>query len=310
MSRIEQVLRKAEEEGTVHRTRGIGEAAAPVARRTPVLVPEPELPHQVDVVDSPVAPNERPAPARVETSVRLHPLLVAATASHSPAAERYRSLRTRIAQTENGAACRVLMMTSPGRSEGKSITSLNLGLTMAQEFHRRVLVMDADLRQPSVHALLGLPVSPGLSDVLLGGASLDDVMISIPDFRLTVIPAGLPPERPTELLGSTAMRRLLEELRRHFDRVLLDTPPTSAVADATVVSRMVDGVIVVVRAGKTLKPAIERTLSEVDSARVLGLVLNDIGASPEMDYRYDAYGTPRPGSAQAAGGRTRGQRRG
>ncbi len=308
MNRIQQVLQKAEQDGTTRHTRGVGEAPAGRVPRAPVLVTtDDDLPLPVDLIDRAGRVQPPPRPARTELEARPHPLLVAATAPHSPAAERYRSLRTRIAQIEHGDLRRVLMMTSPGRGEGKSMTSLNLGITMAQEFHRRVVVVDADLRRPALHALLGLPSSPGLSDVLLGGALLEDVMVVLPDYRLTVIPAGLPTEQPTELLGSTAMRRVMEQLRTQFDRVLLDTPPAVPLADAGVMSRMADAVLVVVRAGITQMPAIERTLSEIDTAKVLGLILNDAGG-PETAAYYDkeAYAPLRhtaPSNRRSAGAR-------
>lgn len=296
MSRIQQVLQKAEQEGTARRTRGLGDAPAG-ARRPPILV-DPSLPVSVEVVDRTTRPIPEFESPRTEVEARPNGLLVAATAPHSPAAERYRSLRTRIAQVEDGTLRRVLLMTSPGRGEGKSVTTLNLGITMAQEFHRRTVVVDADLRRPRVHALLGLPVGPGLSDVLLGGATLEHALVGIPDYRLTVLPAGPPTEQPTELLGSTAMRRLLEQLRAQFDRVLVDCAPAFPLADAGVLARLVDGVVLIVRAGVTKRPAIEQTLSEVDAAKVLGLVLNDAGGPEASSYGYE----PEP-AATAAGKR-------
>jgi capsular exopolysaccharide synthesis family protein len=285
MNRIQQVLQKAEQEGIARRTRGAGEGPARRTAPPPVLVaPDDTLPRRVELVEPPPAPRAEPVAGRVQSALHPHPLLVAATAPHSPAAERYRSLRTRIAQVEQGSMRRVLMLTSPGRGDGKSLTTANLGITMAQEFQRRVIVVDADLRQPSVHSLLGLPRGPGLSDVLLGGAALEDVIVTIPEYHLSIVPAGLPPEQPTELLGSTGMRRVLEWLRGQFDRILIDTAPVAPLADAGVLARLVDGVLLIVRAHRTTLPAIERALVEVDSSRVLGLVLNDAAAPDATDY--------------------------
>jgi capsular exopolysaccharide synthesis family protein len=292
MSRIQQVLQKAQQDGVARRTRDVEEHPAARMAAMPVLVaPDDTRPLRVDLVNTPpLTPAEPLAGRTIQTAPQPHPLLVAVTAPHSPAAERYRSLRTRIAQTENGSPRRALMLTSPGRGEGKSMTSVNLGLTMAQEFHRRVIVVDTDMRRPCVHALLGLPLSPGLSDVLLGGATLQDVMVTIPDYRLTIVPAGLPPEQPTELLGSTAMRRVLEELRSQFDRILLDAPPVGPLADVGVVGRLVDSVLLVVRAGRTPRPAIERALVEIAPSVVLGLVLNDAGGPEAGAYGFDSDG--------------------
>src|SRR5262249_58768223 len=115
--------------------------------------------------------------------------------------------------------------TSPTKGEGKSITSANLALTMAQELHRHVVLVEADLRKPSLQHLFGLPPGPGLADYLAGAADLDSVMRVLPDYHLTVLPAGNAPANPAELLGSTSMRRLLDPLRTRFDRVILDSPP-------------------------------------------------------------------------------------
>ncbi len=289
MSRIQQVLQKAEREGTARRTRGVvtGGDTRPIAAAPILVAPDDTLPLQVQLVEPAPRETAPPLEARVAPGARPHPLLVAATAPHSPAAERYRSLRTRIAQVENGSMRRLLMMTSPGRGEGKSVTSLNLGITMAQEFHRRVIIVDADFRRPTVHVLLGLPPGPGLADVLLGGTSLEDALVTIPDYRLTVLPAGLPTQQPTELLGSGPMKNVLEQLRARFDRILLDTPPVTPLADAGVLARLVDGIVLIVRAHQTPKPLVERSLAELEPSKVLGLVLNDAASGDDYAYAYD-----------------------
>jgi non-specific protein-tyrosine kinase len=170
---------------------------------------------------------------------------------------------------------RTLMVTSPGAGDGKSITAANLALTMAQEFQRRVVLVDADFRGSSVHALFGLEGTPGLADLLAGEATLDEVMVYMPDLRLTVIPAGRTPHFPTELLGSTAMRRAIDALRGRFDRVLFDTPAVVPLADAGTFAPMADGVLMVVRAGLTLRPALNRAIAAFDEDKVVGVVLND-----------------------------------
>src|ERR1044071_1464195 len=127
---------------------------------------------------------------------------------------------------------------------------------MAHDSQLRVLLLDADLRRPSIHRLFGISETPGLSDVLMGGATLDDALVSIPDHRLTVLPSGLIPTQPAELLGSNGMRRILDTLRTRFDRVLIDMPPVEPLADVAIASTMVDGVLMIVRAGVTPKQAI------------------------------------------------------
>ena len=185
---------------------------------------------------------------------------------------------------EDGQPRRVLLVTSPGEGDGKSVTAANLALTMAQEFNRRIILVDADLRRPGVHELLGLPPTPGLADVLTGGVDVDEAIVNLPDFNLSVLPAGLTPERPAELLGSTAMRRTLDALRTRFDRVLLDMPPVVPLADVGVLAPQVDGVLLVVRAGSTKKPEIERALSVFDASHMVGLVLNATGGNTHVGY--------------------------
>ncbi len=295
MSRIQQILEKAEREGTALRTARVGTAitaqesidrprvadpvvlqAHPAAESATAVVPPPPV---VATVGTPPTDPEH-------VTARLNPLLVAGLAPKSLAAEQYRQLRTRLSLSEGASAVRTVLITSPQKGEGKSITSANLALTMAQELHRRVVLIEADLRKPSLHQLFGLAPGAGLSDYLSGAAELEQVTKFLPEHHLTVIPAGSTPGNPAELLGSTAMRRLLDQLRTTFDRVILDTPPVLPLADVAILAPMVDGALMVVRAGYTPKPAIENALRAFDSSRLLGVVLNESGL--EDDYRYEA----------------------
>jgi capsular exopolysaccharide synthesis family protein len=296
MSRIQDILNKAEREGAARRTRSIGTdvpagpSSSPIATAAPTPVPRPV------VEPTPIA-ERREARARLaepppEREVHLDRHLVAALAPQSLAAEQYRSLRTRISRAETGRAVRVIIVTSPAKGDGKSLTAANLALAMGEEFSQRVLLIDADLRRPSVHHLFGLPESPGLTDVLMGGTPLDDALVTLADHNLTVLPSGVPPSHPAELLGSAAMRRILDTLRTRFDRVILDMPPVSPLADVHIAAAMADGILMIVRAGMTQKPAIERALAGLDMTKVLGLVLNEVGAEANYQdyagYRYIA----------------------
>jgi len=305
MSRIEEILAKAAREGQVRRTADIEtDVMAPMEPRARLSALQPAAPPRPTAVARPVAapspgmplamPTGAPAHAAVANpvltavqtvrSIRPHPLLVAARAPHSAAAEQYRAIRTRIAQSEGDRRCRTIMVTSPLHSDGKTLTALNLALTMAQEFHRRVVAIDADLRNGSLHKLFGLPDGPGLSDVLTGSIPLDQALVSLPDLRLTILPAGSPASQPTELLGSAEMRRVVDTLHTQFDRIVVDTPPASPLADVGVLSPLIDGIVLVVRAGRTPRPAIDRALAEFDPDRLLGLVLNDV-EEPRMETR-------------------------
>ena len=277
MSRIQDILRKAEREGNVHRTRALtaeGPAVGSPTAAAAATVPMPAMP-----------PLQTPEPRAVQG--HLDRRLVAAFSPQSLAAEQYRSLRTRVKSAEHGRPMRAILITSPNKGDGKSLTAANLALTMAQEFQQRVLLIDGDLRRPTIHSLFGIGDTPGLSDVLLGGAPLDDALVTVPQHALTVLPSGPVPSHPAELLGSTAMRRALDTLRTRFDRILIDMPPVAPLADVSIALGMADGMLMIVRAGVTPKPAIERALSGLDLSKVLGLVLNDAGSgSASYGYGY------------------------
>jgi len=290
MSRIQEILNKAERDGTARRTRALSDTVG-----TATAVAPPPRPHPQPVYEAPSAPQwsaAATAPA-LEPEVfpsllpTLDPRLVAAIAPQSLAAEQYRSLRARIKAAENGRSVRTIVVTSPSKGDGKSLTAANLALTMAQEFHQRVLLLDGDLRRPSVARMFGVEEGPGLADVLTGAADLDMALTHLTDQRLTLLRAGTPPGQPAELLGSTGMRRVLDTLRTQFDRILIDMPPVAPLADVQVLAPMTDAIVMVVRAGITEKPAIERALSGLEITKVLGLVLNEAGGG---DPGYHGYG--------------------
>jgi non-specific protein-tyrosine kinase len=293
MSRIHDLMNKADRDGATRRTRGL---PADGVTRQPDPAAEtagPVRPDPPRVLSGPRARPSDPAvsPIRVAESAALDPLLVAAHAHQSLAAEQFRSLRTRIAAAENdGRPLRTILITSPAKGDGKSLTAANLALTMAQEFHRRVLLIDADLRRPHVHRLFGLPDNgPGLSHVLVGAADPETAIVSLPDQQLCLLPGGVAAAHPAELLGSASMRRLIDGVRTRFDRIIFDTPPLAPLADVQILSPLADGVLVIVRAGITPKPAIERALGVLEGTRVIGLVLNEACRTDPRAYGYDGY---------------------
>ena len=296
MSRIQDILSKAERDGTTRRTRALpddGHVMAPIAvpARPPQAAAQSyeSVGHQTPPWTSTATATAVAAtPAVAQGALDAH--LVAALAPQSLAAEQYRSLRTRIKRAENGRAVRAILITSPNKGDGKSLTAANLAITMAQEFQQRVLLVDADLRRPTVHRLFGVPEAPGLADVLMGAAELDQALLHVPDHHLTLLPAGSVPSHPAELLGSASMRRVLDSLRTRFDRILIDMPPVAPLADLHIVAPMADAVLMIVRAGVTPKPAIERALSGLDMSKVLGLVLNEAGSNGADTRTYEGYG--------------------
>jgi protein-tyrosine kinase len=269
MSRIQDILAKAERDGTAGRPHATA-VAAPVPGAAPATSID-----GTSALDPAFIPSIGEIAAARSAVPTLHPALVAAIAPHSTVAEQYRAIRSRLAQREDAMPLRSLLVTSPAPGDGKSLTASNLALTMAQEFQRNVLLVDTDLREPSVHDLFGVDSTPGLSDVLSGSMSLDDALIYLPDLQMTLLPAGTTPPFPAELLGSAAMRHLIDMLRNRFDRLVFDAPTAAPLADARTLAPLVDGVLMVVRAGVTQRPALDEALTVFDARQIVGVVLND-----------------------------------
>ncbi len=218
--------------------------------------------------------------------------LVTQSRPQSQMAESYRALRTSILLSSIGGPPRVIMVTSSLPQEGKTTTSLNFATVLSQKA-ARVLLIDADLRRPSVHTTLGLGPRLGLCNVLTGGATLESTVIPVPGLKnLYVLPAGTTPPNPAELLSSNEMKELLAGLRKQYDHIVIDTPPVLSVTDAAVVSPNADAVVLVIRAGQTTKQALKRArdiLAQVN-ARVTGVVLNAVDLS-SPGYQYYGYGS-------------------
>jgi len=211
----------------------------------------------------------------------------------SQMAEAYRALRTSLLLTSLGAPPKVILVTSALPQEGKTTTSINTAIVLAQK-GTRVLLIDADLRRPTIHKTLGMGPKTGLSNVLTGNATLQQTMVRstiLPS--LWVLPAGTPPPNPAELLASTNMRDVLAKLREQYDHIVVDTPPTLSVTDAVVMSTRADAVVLVIRCGQTTKQALRRArdiLAQVN-ARVSGVLLNAVDlASPDYYYYYEYQG--------------------
>jgi capsular exopolysaccharide synthesis family protein len=230
---------------------------------------------------------------------RLQPLPVGADKSESPAlvtyarprseaAEAYRSLRTSILLSSFGAPPKVILVTSALPQEGKTTISANSALVLAQR-GGRVLLIDADLRRPGIEKLFGFRSRGGLSTLITGGDKFEDVVVPFTDVpNLWILPAGLIPPQPAELLGSTVMKDLIARCRTDFDHVVIDTPPCLSVTDAVLLSPEADRVILVARAGKTTKIALRRAcdlLLQVN-ARVMGIVLNALNMNSAEGYYY------------------------
>ena len=222
------------------------------------------------------------------------PAVLAVSEGRSTAAEAYRTLRTNLIFSQTGRALKSVIITSASPGEGKSTTSSNLAAAFAQQ-GMRVLLVDADLRRPTLHTIFGTPREPGLTQVLVGQMELAAAVQPSPVEGLSLLTAGVLPPNPAELLGSPIMRELLGTMVDAFDMVILDTPPVMAASDSSVLASMVDGVVLVVRAGRTERSLAQQAVRQLTSvgARVLGAALNDpdraVAAYGGAGYYYYAY---------------------
>ena len=207
------------------------------------------------------------------------------------AAEQYQNLRLKVERLQQTRGVRVVAVTSPGTNDGKTLTSINLAAALARGPGARVLLIDADLRRPSIGPQLGFAEDgAGLAAAIGDGAGsrLPDVARQVDGVNgLSVVPAGPATRDVHELLRSPRFEQLLQDARGAYDFVVLDTPPLVPVCDAAVMSRLVDGMLVVVAAHETTRKQLGEALSLLDESKTLGLVFNgDEGASASQ---YDAY---------------------
>ena len=215
------------------------------------------------------------------------PHLIVSRHPTSPLAERYR--RVRLNLERHAASPQVTVITSAVPGEGKTTTAMNLALAFAEDRERRTLLIDADLRRPSLARCIQPQPALGLAEVLSDEVTLDHALIEMSDSRLWVLPAGTPTDTPLELLQADQLRRLLAELRLRFDRILIDTPPTVPFTDAAVLAAHADGALLVVRARATTTGLIQRARESLSAATFLGAVLNDVEFTTvdRLYYRYD-----------------------
>ncbi|NJD19379.1 MAG: polysaccharide biosynthesis tyrosine autokinase, partial [Gemmatimonadetes bacterium] len=217
--------------------------------------------------------------------------LIVAMDPLDPAAEAYRSLRMNLTfMGTEGAAVRSILFSSPGPSEGKSTTAINLGIMLAQQ-GQRVLVVDADLRRPSLHRALDVAREPGLTNLLIGDAEPRETIRSNVLPNLDFLPSGPFPPNPAELLNSKSMGRILEELEGRYDQIVIDSPPVLAVTDAAALAVHADGAVLVLRSGETEQRTAERSVEQLRrvGVRVFGAVLNEVSASSHDESYYLRY---------------------
>lgn len=222
--------------------------------------------------------------------------------------EAYKTLRTNVMFSLTGeSSSKVITVTSSYQSEGKSITATNLALSFVAA-DKRTLIIDCDLRKPKLARLLQVNSQAGLSNVLMEPKLLGEAVLPFQDTGLKVILSGNIPPNPSELLGSKRMQRLLDELKKSFEYIILDSPPINMVTDAAILANQTDGVLFVVRAGRADRGGVLHAVDQMEyaNAKILGFVFN--GASAEGSgykrYGYKRYGYGRYGSSYGYGYRS------
>ena len=223
----------------------------------------------------------RGSPLADETNKRRVTLLQ----PESYAAEQFRTLRARIDSLALQRPLNSIAMVSANSGDGKTTAAINLAVVTSMSLDRRVLLIDCDLRRPSVHQALGLEPRGGLGEVLTGRVSFSEVVMPVEGQHLEILGVRSLPANPSELLASRHMTSLLEEVCQRYDRVILDTPAALGLPDAKIVSEQCDGLVMVMRAGVTPVNDALAALELLDRRRVLGVALNDAVTKP-AGYRY------------------------
>ena len=296
MSRIHEALKKAEQE------RASIQGGVPTAfAATPVA--EAARYREVDAV--PIAPNfgmpDLAGPSSLETLLTrcpqvqwtpdLQTMLFMNGNDSAKGTEEYRTLRSRLYHIREKMPLKKLLVTSPLPKEGKSFTSANLAQVMVRQHGRRALLIDADLRGPRLHQMLGTPQGPGLSEYLLGNADEASVMQRGPIEGLFFIPSGQSIEDPAELVASGKLKALLQRVEPIFDWIIIDSPPAIPVSDASVLAKACDGVLMVVRSNATPSDVARKARMEFPDQMLVGVVLNgtERDGAEYAHYYYETY---------------------
>jgi capsular exopolysaccharide synthesis family protein len=234
---------------------------APAIEPKPAPVPEPQI-------------EERGIPTRLDER--------AAKAIESPVfVEQFRRASATLIEAQAAGNVKVLLVTSASPGDGKTLTALNLALVLGRSYGRRVLLIDGDLRRPSLHRVVGVSNRSGLADALQSRADVRLEVTPITD-TVTLLPAGPADPDPLRSLSSARMKRVIQEAAQRFDWVIIDSAPVDVVADASVLATLTDGIVFVVRAEYSQYPAVKKAMQTLGHERILGVILN--GVSPNSDY--------------------------
>jgi protein-tyrosine kinase len=306
MSRIHEALKKAEQE------RAMSQPGARVETTPHVLETPVDLPSAI--ASAPLATSSSAVKATIgltaeslfasirETRWSPDPkvMLFFGQDEHTSGMEEFRTLRSRLYKLREKATLAKLLVTSALPKEGKSFTAANLAQVIVRQHGRKAVLLDADLRNPQLHNLLGAESGPGLSEYLRGEADEFSIIQRGPMENLFLIPAGDGSSNPVELLSNGRMKSLLNRLEPMFDWMIIDSAPAVPVSDAAIVAKECDGVLLVVRSNSTPVDAARRARNEFAGHNIVGVVLNGItpDLSPYMQYYYSAYGPDGNGEAR------------
>jgi exopolysaccharide/PEP-CTERM locus tyrosine autokinase len=236
--------------------------------------------------------DESPAAVDDIETYYIDPLLVTGLEPQSIEAEQFRLLKNNILFPEKGTPPKSIMITSFSPSEGKSFVAANLAISIAQNIDEYVLLIDCDLRSPSIQSMFGLVDSPGLSEYLSEERPLSSLLVRSFLDKLTILPAGEIPANPSELLSSDRMKKLILEVKsRYSDRyIIFDTPPPHLTSETNAISRQVDGIVIVVQQGKTRKKEVLDLVEIYGKDKILGVVYNFAKKRTGYGYGYGKYG--------------------
>ncbi|NIS71276.1 MAG: formate--tetrahydrofolate ligase [Proteobacteria bacterium] len=281
MSKIEKALKRAEQKRRSILTGGALEEK----------LSETSARQKEEAKPRPLVKNIRYTQTRkiqVDREVLARKKVMVIQNGRSRAAEEYRLLKAQVLKKARDKGWNVLMVTSAGRGEGKTLTAINLALAISREVNETSLLVEADLRQPSIEGYFGLRGEPGLTDHLLRNRPLPDVLINPEIDRFVFLPGGKSIPNSAETLGSPKMQDLVAEMKRRYpDRyVIFDVPPLFECSDPLVLSEYVDGVLLVVEACKTTTDHLKRAMELLEGKKIIGTVLNKVRGTDKRYYRY------------------------
>jgi capsular exopolysaccharide synthesis family protein len=309
MSRIHEALKRAEQERAAGQAVSSGDGSADRAVKSGVM----DTPHaSSSAATLPVMPslNLPKAPAETVPDAVKFDVLWAKCARKEwrpdpnvmvfgsdspfvPGAEQFRTLRSRLYRIRETQPLQTILISSAIPAEGKTVVSSNLAFSLVRQPGCRVLLIDADLRSPRVHMMMGAPATPGMAEYLQNTADEFEVTQRGSEEGLCFIPAGTHVKHPSELISSDRMKHFLDRMKPAFDWIIIDSPPALPVADASVLGGLVDGVLFVVRANSTPSEASVKACKELRDSHILGVVLN---TAEEMagynSYYSSGYGNP------------------